>query len=41
MEASEMWDDADAVDPDELLDDDDDPLSVADEDSLGIDTDED
>jgi hypothetical protein len=41
MEASESWDDAEAVDPDEFLDDDEDPLSVADEDILGIDTDDD
>jgi hypothetical protein len=41
MEASEIWDDAEAPDPDELLDDDDDSLSVADEDILGIDTDDD
>jgi hypothetical protein len=45
MEASESWDDAEAVDPDDLLDDTDDPeesgLSVADEDLFGIDTDDD
>jgi hypothetical protein len=44
MEASEGWDDAEAVDPDDL-DDIDDPeeagLSVADEDLFGIDTDDD
>jgi hypothetical protein len=43
MEASEMWDDAEAVDdPDlELLGEDDDSLPVADEDLFGIDTDDD
>ncbi|HEX3873563.1 MAG TPA: hypothetical protein VHW26_05420 [Solirubrobacteraceae bacterium] len=43
MEASEAWDDAEAVDPDDLLDDDDPEatLSIADEDLLGIDTDDD
>jgi hypothetical protein len=45
MEASETWDDAEAVDPDlDLLAEDDDPdaaLPVADEDLFGIDTDDD
>jgi len=43
MEASEAWDDAEAVDPDDLLDDDDPDamLPVADEDLFGIDTDDD
>ncbi|MEA2370284.1 MAG: hypothetical protein QOH12_678 [Solirubrobacteraceae bacterium] len=43
MEASEAWDDAEALDPDDLLDDEDPEtlLPVADEDLLGIDSDDD
>jgi len=43
MEASGAWDDAEAVDPDEMLDDEDPDamLPVADEDLFGIDTDDD
>jgi hypothetical protein len=45
MEAPDTWDDVDALDPDlDLLGEDDDPdmaLSIADEDLLGIDTDDD
>jgi hypothetical protein len=42
MEASEAWDDAEAIDPDDLLDDDDpEGLPVSDEDLLGIDSDDD
>jgi hypothetical protein len=43
MEASEAWDDAEALDPDDLLDDEDPETipPVADEDLLGIDSDDD